>query len=69
MSILDYFCPPAAPTPIMKMTEICTLLGRSRQTVYRWVNEGELLPPLRTPNGRVIGWNRDEVMKYLNNQF
>ncbi len=28
MNILDYFSVPAAPTPIMKMAEICTLLGR-----------------------------------------
>lgn len=68
MSILDYFSPPAAPTPIMKMAEICALLRRSRQTVYRWVSEDELPPPLRTPSGRVIGWNRDEVMMYLSNR-
>lgn len=68
MNILDYFSVPAAPTPIMKMGEICTLLGRSRQTVYRWVSEDELPPPLRTPSGRVIGWNRDDVMVYLSNR-
>ena len=68
MNILDYFSPLAAPTPIMKMAEICARLGRCRQTVYRWVSEGELPPPLRTPSGRVIGWNRDEVMLYLSNQ-
>lgn len=68
MNILDYFNPPADPTPIMKMAEICTLLGRARQTIYRWVSEGELPPPLRTPSGRLIGWNRDEVMMYLSSK-
>lgn len=68
MSILGYFTPPATPTPVIKMDELCALLGRHRQTVYRWVSEGELPPPLRTPSGRLIGWNRDDIMTFLKHQ-
>lgn len=69
MAINEYFRPIAAPVPVLKMAEICALLGRSRQTVYRWISEDELPLPLRTTTGRLIGWNRDEVMKYLNNKL
>lgn len=66
MSILDHLNPPTAPTPVMKMAEMCALLQRSRHTIYRWVDSGELPQPLRTAKGKLIGWDRDEVMVYLN---
>ncbi|WP_281704847.1 helix-turn-helix transcriptional regulator [Aeromonas taiwanensis] len=61
-NILDYLKPPAPePIPIIKMTELCTLFGCCRMTVYRWIANNKLPAPIRHKNGRLIGWDRKAI--------
>lgn len=50
----------AATSPIIRMPELCSIFGTSRQSVYRWIRAG-IIPTPRLIGVRSVGWLRDEV--------
>lgn len=60
---------PAAPDveELYRVKEIRALLKVSRTTLYRWVRDGKMAPPLQlSPN--VIAWRRSAVVEFLKRQ-
>lgn len=49
---------------LYRVREMKALLKVSRTTLYRWVRDGKLAPPLQlSPN--VIAWRRSAVVEFL----
>ena len=48
----------------MRITEVCSLLGVSRASLYRWIGEGRFFAPTRL-SARMSGWPRGKVYAYL----
>jgi excisionase family DNA binding protein len=46
--------------------EVATIFGVGRDTVYLWIKEGRLPPPIRI--GRVIRWRREVIEKILDGE-
>jgi len=44
---------------------VATLLGVSVRTVNRWVAEGELPPPIKTPGNGVRMWRRRDIEQWV----
>jgi prophage regulatory protein len=55
---------------ILRIKEVCALIGVSRSTVYNWINQNSRwhIPafpkPVRLGNS-AIGWSEDEILAYL----
>jgi len=44
------------PPDVIRIPQMCEILGVSRQTLNRYVKRGVFLEPWRTSKGRTIGW-------------
>jgi len=55
--------PTHAEDPILSLAEVGRQIGKSHQTIGRWVKDG-LLAAIRTPNG-LVGVRKSEVNKFL----
>ncbi|ECD9474376.1 AlpA family phage regulatory protein [Salmonella enterica] len=55
----------AKPLPLIKITELCEMVGRSRSTIWTWTRDGLLPQPVKL-HGRVIGWRQELIEKWLN---
>ena len=45
---------------LLRLTEVCELLGVSRSTVYKWLAEGSFPVPVRL-TGKSIRWRRSDL--------
>lgn len=45
---------------LIRITEVCDLVGVCRTTIYRWVSEGIFPPPVRISE-RAVRWRVDEI--------
>ena len=50
---------------LMRIGEVCELVGVCRSTVYRWVSEGSFPEPLRISE-RAVRWNIDDIEVWRN---
>lgn len=57
-------------TPHLKLKQLVSpsqlseVLQRSRVTIWRWIKEGILPPPIKI-NGAVLGWKEDVINEWL----
>lgn len=55
--------------PIFMRAEVAALyLGVSKATIWRWVRDGRLPPPLEL-SPRIKGWHQDELRKFADQTF
>ena len=50
---------------LMRIGEVCELVGVCRSTVYRWVSEGSFPKPVRISD-RAVRWNIDDIETWRN---
>ena len=61
---------PVTPDPLMDMdrllraTDVVRVTGKHRTTIYRWEIAGLFPPPIRKA-GRVIGWRKSDIERWL----
>jgi len=48
------------PGMLIRLTELCELLGVSRSTVYKWMAEGTFPPPVRVSE-RAVRWRTADI--------
>jgi prophage regulatory protein len=48
------------PGSLIRIREVCVLIGVCRATVYRWVSEGAFPQPVRISD-RAVRWKVDEI--------
>lgn len=48
------------PGALIRISEVCELVGTSRSTIYRWVSEGTFPEPVRISE-KAIRWKVDEI--------
>lgn len=48
---------------LLRLNEVCELLGTSRSTVWRWVKEGRLPRPMRLSSGSTR-WSSSELARW-----
>jgi len=48
------------PGSLIRISEVCELVGVSRTTIYRWITEGEFPEPVRLSK-YAVRWRIDEV--------
>lgn len=55
----------AAPTQVtlLRLTDLCKMLGISRSTIYKWVSDGAFPRPLRISE-RAVRWPMDDVARW-----
>lgn len=51
------------PGSLIRIAEVCELVGVSRTTIYRWVSEGMFPEPVRISR-YAVRWNIDEIEKW-----
>ena len=49
---------------ILRTTELCSLIGISRMTLWRWCRAGTFPQPVAL-GIRAVGWRRDEVEAWM----
>ena len=49
---------------LVSPAQLSKVLQRSRVTVWRWIKEGILPPPIKI-NGTVLGWKADVINEWL----
>lgn len=51
----------------IRVSDLATHLNISKVTVWRWRKEGRL-PPARAISTRVVGWERETIERWLEEQ-
>ena len=51
------------PGSLIRIAEVCEIVGTSRTTIYRWVSEGTFPQPVRISR-YTVRWNIDEIEKW-----
>ncbi|WP_159821545.1 helix-turn-helix transcriptional regulator [Colwellia sp. 20A7] len=49
---------------ILNINDITTLIGKSKSTLFRWVNAGIFPKPMKRGN-HFIGWRREAINAWL----
>lgn len=49
---------------LLTYTDLCTVLNRSRVTIWGWVKKGTFPEPVRV-NGKAIGWKQEDFDNWL----
>ena len=49
---------------ILRRKNLAALLGVSVRTIFRWEQE-DILPPALIIGPRVVGWDEDEIHKFI----
>ena len=49
---------------MLRLHEVCALVGVSKQSIYTWVHNGAFPPPLQL-GSRAIGWRAAEINEWL----
>ena len=52
--------PAMRPGMLIRLTEVVELLGVSRSTIYKWVDEGAFPPPVRVSE-RAVRWRTEDI--------
>jgi prophage regulatory protein len=55
--------PAMQPGMLIRLTELCELLGVSRSTVYKWMAEGTFPPPVRVSE-RAVRWRTEDIQAW-----
>lgn len=52
---------------ILRLPEVLVIVGVSRSTILRWVDEGEFPAPIKLggSNSRCVGWLSHEVYEWM----
>ncbi|HIF9261086.1 helix-turn-helix domain-containing protein [Photobacterium damselae subsp. damselae] len=53
--------------PLLSSADVAAIVGRSPITIYRWMREGLLPPPIMV-KGRVLGWRESVIDDWLEKQ-
>ncbi len=53
---------------IMRLKEVIHTCGIGRSTVYLWMNQGKF-PKCRRIGGRAVGWDSEEIQRWINRQL
>lgn len=51
------------PGSLIRISEVCELVGTSRTTIYRWVNAGTFPQPVRISE-QSVRWSIEEIEKW-----
>ena len=53
----------------IRTAEICHLVGVSRSTIYRWIQEGKF-PPSRkyVAGGNSVGWLKADILEWMDSR-
>ncbi len=49
---------------VYNLSQAATFLGRSRQTLGKWRDDGVFPPPDQKSNSRVMWWSEETLMKF-----
>jgi prophage regulatory protein len=45
---------------LVRLTEVCELIGVGRSTIYKWVNEGTFPAPVKVSE-RAVRWRTEDI--------
>ena len=52
-------------SPILRRPDVEAVTGRSRSTIYKWMDEGSFPKPVKL-GPRAVGWREADINDWLN---
>jgi prophage regulatory protein len=49
---------------VYRLERVCTIVGATPSTIWRWIRSGEFPPPIRIGKN-MVGWRSDRVQDWI----
>ena len=50
---------------LLRITDILSMLGIGRTTLWRWEKSGFIPTPIRKPGGDILGWMESDINEWI----